>query len=1072
MTPAWVTKHQYHVPAVFVIFFELACRPDISSGEVDSELKAEINAVKSTLSTSGFRSRLAVVIVPSNASAAVENAEERLNSIRRVTGLDVKTSFFYFPTTTSQQDCANFAVALVTALRPTCLEYYRDMAKHARRKRGRGFLPVSTSSRTATSLSTQSWNARYDFKMGIFAEFRGEWDAAEKHFLSATDNMFDSEGPLSRTTPLRRDHVLLFADIIALRLLQCELMRGHWNTAAEQWAKHQRRVTMLQDESGLLSDTLTRAQWDARWTSIMAELVDRLDVDAFRPQADKLVLPNLDEHDEQSRERQAEKPNLNTFFTVSESASGPNDRVIPFQLLHHPGYWYALAVEKSGLLSDEGKVNRISDMASRAATLFDERGQHHGSNRMVMLQACALVQAGSHAEALKLLEPVWHQSLWRTGQWWTVFSELLSLMYTAASESGAGNLLLELRLESMCFQSSTMDLAAAKPAPTYDNTVVNMAESDRVSPVTITLAFAKTQGFIGDAIPCQVVVSCNTQMDQPLLSMGSLMLAFNSDCRINLTHQARSDSTSATQLVQLGPSSPAETNHFTGHADLQPSKGQPLVLNLHIPLRTTGLLTLLEARTTLQLCGAELNYTQTAALSTTEWWLETADGVKHRDRRRPKSHIIHILPKPPRVAIRLPAMEPQYFTDERVRLVVQVDNEENTGVTGVLGARLSERSGEGRLRLALGPDDAADPVKTLADDTDSAMHNLETLPSGSSRVYQLWVDAPAQASEIDFAITVEYELEESEPRRSDSDATVLPSACTRTLDLKMTFVEPFKIGLELLPRHGTDTWPDFFAVSPFEEAGRSASGIAQAWLMRCSLTNTAMQALEIETAEMSNDDALTPVECTFGQADLGVSAVVASRKGTLLQFPFLARAKVLEDRKAASLAANITIRWRRHMSTEGITTTKVPVPKYMIPPVEPRVLCVVSASRTVHGVPSVELTYSLENPSMHFLTFNVGMQASTEFAFQGSKRKSVSLTPMSRCALVYTLYVHGARSGLVSRDRLIDGKTISQQGRWVTASLSVVDAYYQKTLRVLAASDDVRHTDQGGLEIWVMAAGT
>ena len=106
------------------------------------------------------------------------------------------------------------------------------------------------------------------------------------------------------------------------------------------------------------------------------------------------------------------------------------------------------------------------------------------------------------------------------------------------------------------------------------------------------------------------------------------------------------------------------------------------------------------------------------------------------------------------------------------------------------------------------------------------------------------------------------------------------------------------------------------------------------------------------------------------------------------------------------------------------------------------------------------LKYYLENSSIHHLTFAVTMEANDDFAFQGPKHTTFSLVPFSRHELTYNLLLNGSRE---------ETGPPGEPGRWVWPVLKVVDLYFQKTLRVLAAGPGVRVDPQRGIGVWVPA---
>ena len=131
-----------------------------------------------------------------------------------------------------------------------------------------------------------------------------------------------------------------------------------------------------------------------------------------------------------------------------------------------------------------------------------------------------------------------------------------------------------------------------------------------------------------------------------------------------------------------------------------------------------------------------------------------------------------------------------------------------------------------------------------------------------------------------------------------------------------------------------------------------------------------------------------------------------------------------------------------------MTTSSLGVKPFPVSMGEPRVLASAIGDDTLPGM--IYLDYTIENPSMHFLTFSFTMEASEQFAFSGPKTTVIQLVPLSR---------HTVRYNLLS----------FKQGLWIQPQLVVVDTYFKKTLRVL--STEGMRSDKKGILVWVDANG-
>ena len=398
--------------------------------------------------------------------------EDRLVAIRRATGLDPKNSLFFLPPNTSQVELRSFVISLLTTLQPVCVEYYRDLTKHTRRKKGRGSIPPPTAPPTrgtSQTLSHQGWGVRYDFKLGVFAEFRQEMDAAQRHYSFALEGLFGPDGIFETTASWspRWDEIRLLADTVALRYIRCHLWNNMPTSAVQSWLNYHSRLRDLLDRRGKGSANYGWAAWESRWAKVMAQLIQKAELPVFRVQAP------LSESD----------PNLNVvnaLFSLPEKAFPVGERLAPWQLLHHPGYWYnvsaqyaqkrlryALAIPEedraSPSMSPAQQVSQrnqtydyylvpephienpmpgvsggfehwkdIVEKLTSASFEFDARGQRRKVEQLQFEVARTLIYAEKFAEALKILRPLWQSMSWRREGWWNIASEVIWALYDCA----------------------------------------------------------------------------------------------------------------------------------------------------------------------------------------------------------------------------------------------------------------------------------------------------------------------------------------------------------------------------------------------------------------------------------------------------------------------------------------------------------------------------------------------------------------------------------------------------------------------------------------------------------------
>ena len=490
MTPFWFAKHQNLLPSTLIAFFEFTLDPN-SSTLRDNKLKSEINAIRTAITASSYKLRLIVVLVCEDGDIEI-NPTDRLANIRRGTSLDPK-SLFFLPSGHSTVEFKMFVASVLTSIQSSCIEYYRDLSKHARRKRNRGTIPPPTAPPTygtSQTLSAQGWNVRYETKLGCFAEFRQEMDAAGRNYEAAYEALLDGDvfETIASWSP-RFDEARLLADVLVIRILRCLLWTGQTTSAVQSWSNHRSRFQELIDRKGKGTGTYGWQAWEARWSTIMAELIEKVDVPIFHvpEQLISVGTPSTETPD---------------IYAIPEKAFSADERLPPWDLLHHEGYWLkraaqrtrarrklALGVPKEDRNSpgqspasqiaskshlydtylcpephieyplpghtgfDHGEL--LIDTMRKAAIHFSKRHQTRAVERLEFEIAREYMRSGRWEDAMTILKPLWQELSWRRAGWWKLVEEISWAVRACARHLGDGETLVavEWELLSNCMYS-------------------------------------------------------------------------------------------------------------------------------------------------------------------------------------------------------------------------------------------------------------------------------------------------------------------------------------------------------------------------------------------------------------------------------------------------------------------------------------------------------------------------------------------------------------------------------------------------------------------------------------------
>lgn len=337
MTPLWFKKYQEALPAVFVSFFEI--NHDINNDTLnDNRLKNDISTFQSALESINVKSKLIAVLLGDDSTAGDSSLEARMSNIRKGAKLENKATFFFLPWGASAEQTEALFDTVFHACRSFCVDFYKSLHKHARRKKDRrsSSLPTTPSLEQAPQhLLHAGWNARYAVKMALFSEIRYEMDAAARSYDEALDVLMEPGGTFDQTSSWspRFNEARLLADCVALRRVRALLADGHSANAAWFWVAYRDRVLDMVERLGKGSASYGWPCWQARWARIMGQLVGSAPSLASDSNARRSLEPI------EGRRRSA-------YAMATKLATQPLDQVNPFMRhLHHPGYWLSIAAE-------------------------------------------------------------------------------------------------------------------------------------------------------------------------------------------------------------------------------------------------------------------------------------------------------------------------------------------------------------------------------------------------------------------------------------------------------------------------------------------------------------------------------------------------------------------------------------------------------------------------------------------------------------------------------------------------------------------------------------------------------
>ncbi|KAK0707487.1 Gryzun, putative trafficking through golgi-domain-containing protein [Lasiosphaeris hirsuta] len=1120
----WLQKHQDIVPSVLLCFYTLVSDPALAT-LCDNQIKTDVNNIKALLSQSGYKSRLAVVLLSDRGAHSLDSVQERLETLRKVCGIDPKALFFV-PPNESPDELERIGENMLTTLYGVAIEYYRDLGRHARKKRGRGVAPhptVPPTSGTSQILSLVGWNVRYDFKSAIFAEYRLEMDIALRSFEQAYEGLLSSE--LLELIPSwspRWNDARFLADVIAVRCLRCLLWNAQYSAAARRWQSHRDRVADFVERRGRGTSNYGWKAWEARWATVMANLIERARLPEFLPS------------------------NYKVYLQPEKSVMG--ERLQPWEYLHHTGYWYRIAAKHlSGRrafahsipeddrrppssspasrvaskaftydtymcpgpheeypLDSEGVVDHshmIVESLMRARAEFLKRHQVRLAAELSLECAEELAVSKDWQSIVELLRPLWKDMTFRTEGWLTVAEDLSWMLRAAAARTSKAELVIAMDWE-LLNRSFTRrnnwhyDISRALDSISLDSKPqVHIEDGQTLSFVSASFLFRNDEGKAGQSTNGQLAITSNAHPGSAPITLSNIQVDFTGSLsHIILRHEEKVDAKTQqkrgnvvlsrvslrTVVGEENGNQPSGLEEdlsksvtLQGAANLTLAPGQTIVFDVQVPLREPG-----ETRAvslTLNYQSETFGLEQYLSFQRTDsaklWYLSAASTTRI-SRDNPLS--IHVLPRPPQMEIVGLTWSEQYYTDEPIALEFEIINEEEVDAPAKLDVTLLGE--DAPVFTTEVPSQENEASSSVAGSDESKVSGVSLGSIESSKSLSIYVRVPAikRSSRFDLTLKVVYYL-----------STDPGTPITQTSIFQLNVVNPFEANYDLLPRIHPDPWPSLFdpeGVRDLTGADDTTNliprGLSQTWCLVTRYASFASEDLCVTDVDIRAQTSQT-VTCTstrkvpaLDKAE-GGGHIVKPKTIEDAAFDIVAQKSTLDDRSPATLDVSFVIKWTRlnHSSPSALPNiTTLPVPRFTLFGIEPRVLASVSHLR-LKEAESAGGSKSLGRRNRLLVVLRVVIEnASNHFLTFG-----LTMEPSDEFAFsgpkqttVHLLPVSRRAVTyrlLPLRETGDDGPNKSV-GSWIRPGLVVRDKYFQKVLRVIP-TEGMKLDKEGGVLVWV-----
>lgn len=567
--------------------------------------------------------------------------------------------------------------------------------------------------------------------------------------------------------------------------------------------------------------------------------------------------------------------------------------------------------------------------------------------------------------------------------------------------------------------------------------------------LSATFVFQHAEGKVGELCMSQLTIFSDAHGASPPVVLSGFKIEVEGSMKsISIRHKAVvGDAERKPAFLHTKPTlaettiahKEDEMNILAGEDDLTIIPGQTRVFEFSSLLREAGEASAIAATISRTSQLYDFNYVQTfeSAIQPDVWWGEKASKRKII---RENASAITIMPKPPKLELRVVRQQEQNYTNEISTVLLEITNGEDVDSIVSVEVRLvGDSLPEPTLKLMTPPeneieDGSAPPGFTVGKIASAASSSIE-------------IQVPPFDIPLIYLLTVKasYYLV------SDMETSIY-----KTMSIELPVINPFEANYDFAPRLHPDPWPSIFTHDETEDTevdltDRKAHGLSQKWCLTSRYFSFATKDLIVEDRDVKIIGTNGNIKCSSNKLspipEGGIR--VAPKSLDEAEFDITTQKLSLDDRGTATVDVSLAINWRRDTTSSPLNTTVLAVPRLLVSSSEPRVLASVSYSPPTPSSPSpslINLDVTIENPSNHFLTFGLSMEPSEKFAFSGSKSMNLQLVPLSRRTVRFRILPYA-------------------RGEWVGPVRCVIrDRYFQKVLKISAGEG--MKVDKDGLLVW------
>ncbi|KAI8643763.1 Gryzun, putative trafficking through golgi-domain-containing protein [Parasitella parasitica] len=1049
MTPLWIKKHLYS-PSVVVGFYDFwdwqteagsPPKPQRETGplasqvlidpierEHDTLLAAEINARRKYFQEKGVKFAAVIVLKERYTDQSIE---ERLVSIRKQCGLDVKSSFFTIAPG-SPIEIQEFVNSLYRALYEPALHFYSNRLKKVRKKKSKlpspSQVPRTTPDLSSTEpqpLSIIGWILRYDIKAAFFQETKQEIDGALRSYEAAYGIIVEMLSPASITAGhvnltvhgKRWKEVRALADCINVKICRFHLYLNAPTAALSQLNSHLHMFQSYSPSWGMGEHTFEYWSWLSKQYRIFADIIEAAIQAGY-----KVPLPTA--YLTTSASGTPTSPTLGNNGGGVANTSGCN----PGAILQHPGFYYHLAamccaerrrrfleVERTEGSTDNPALQheKLVDHSSLTIELLTksyEQFKKYRNGRMTLYLAAEIAgtyyESGKFEMAIKFFERI--GKTYRKEKWHMVLTSILRWSLRCAKELGSWERAVECLVELMSddlpmtenkrndIQKELFDILTVHPAANAVKHAPLVIHMDQINAFFgCQVQIKKQTNFVGTSVDYQIIVKTNKNSPSVPFRFSAVKILFsNPQYNVILRDAGTQHDPKAVELIDFSQNLTKTTEEgeyhdwYVAEVDLRVLKGQTKALQGSMVPQDCGELKILSVCFDIitPQWQVELKYaldkTSEEPPASRRKWLESYSGerpiYKILDGRGLLS-VATVLQKPPSLDLKFEHAAPALL-DELFKLDITMTSTETETVEATLVAEIKNSEGVVDDDYVTFTMDEEEEIKAAVQET-----NVGQIEPGKTITKSVYLHGGTVTGSRLINFTVRYSIV-----GKDRSQTV-----EKTDSLRVPFIAPFDANFELCAQS--------------EKLQKSISPELQKserWLLVAALRCSSTWDLDIKHVQLEKDE-------TFSHTNT-VLSLISKMDGFNSQtwktghtynanYLFQLSTSDLTEEQTAVPVGNIAIEWKRSEDQKDqYYKSLVRLPSIQFQ--QQGLVVVADVPSEIYVGEAFALSYTVYNPTEYLAEYSASIEISEAFVFSGYKQLKGRVLPLSRVVYYYTCY--------------------------------------------------------------------